>query len=89
MGSTLKLKYRYKADGTVGQAIDFLLTAEREIAIALNFFRKTIRHHDGPEIVTFDKGTANTAVLAKLNNDKADEETITVKQRDYLNNRKR
>jgi transposase-like protein len=36
--------------------------------------------------VIFDKNGVNTAVWAIFNADKAEEETITVKQRNYLNN---
>jgi putative transposase len=71
---------------TSGQTIDLLLTAKRNAAAALRFFRKAIRHNDEPETVTIDKSGANTAALSTLNADKPDEETITVRQNKYLNN---
>lgn len=70
-------KYLYRAVDTSGQTIDFLLTAKRGAAAALRFFRKAIRHHGEPEVVTVDKSSANTATLATLNADKPDEETVT------------
>ncbi|SUY92711.1 Integrase core domain [Buttiauxella agrestis] len=79
-------KYLYRAVDTAGQTIDFLLTAKRNAAAALRFFRKAIRHHGEPEVVTIDKSGANTAALAALNAGKPDEETITVRQSKYLNN---
>lgn len=79
-------KYRYRAVDSGGQTIDFLLTAKRDTAAALRFFRKGIRHHDEPEVVTIDKSGANTAALASLNVGKPDEETIKVMQSKYLNN---
>ncbi|MBF1996715.1 IS6 family transposase [Serratia symbiotica] len=79
-------KYLYRAVDTAGQTIDFLLTAKRDSAAALRFFRKAIRHHGEPEVVTIDKSGANTAALATLNADKPDEEAITVRQSKYLNN---
>ena len=79
-------KYLYRAVDTAGQTIDFLLTAKRDAAAALRFFRKAIRHHGEPEVVTIDKSGANTAALVVLNADRIDEETITIRQSKYLNN---
>ena len=71
---------------TAGQTIGFLLTARRDAAAALRFFRKAIRHHGEPEVVTTDKSGANTAALDTFNVDKPEEETITIRQNKYLNN---
>ncbi len=79
-------KYLYRAVDSHGKTIDFLLTAKRDTAAALRFFRKAIRHHGEPEVVTIDKSGANTAALGTLNAGKPDEETITVRQSKYLNN---
>ncbi|MEI9539862.1 IS6 family transposase [Enterobacter cancerogenus] len=79
-------KYLYRAVDTSGQTIDFLQTARRDTAAALRFFRKAIRHHGEPEVVTIDKGGANTAALAMLSAGKPEEEAITVRQNKYLNN---
>ncbi|MGJ0576941.1 IS6 family transposase [Xenorhabdus bovienii] len=79
-------KYLYRAVDSTGQTIDFLLTAKRDAAAALRFFRKAIRHHSEPERVTIDKSGANTAALATLNADKPEEENITLRQSKYLNN---
>lgn len=79
-------KYLYRAVDTSGQTTDFLLAAKRDTAAALRFFRKAIRHHGEPEVVTIDKSGANTAALTTLNADKPEEETITVRQNKYLNN---
>lgn len=56
-------KYLYRAVETAGQTVDFLLTARRDSAAALRFFRKAIRHHSEPEILTIDKSGANMAAL--------------------------
>ncbi|MDQ9130386.1 IS6 family transposase [Serratia fonticola] len=79
-------KYLYRAVDTAGDTIDFLLTTKRDSAAALRFFRKAIRHHGEPEVVTIDKSGANAAALATLNADKPDEEAINVRQSKYLNN---
>ena len=81
-----KWKYLYRAVDSSGQTIDFLLTAKRDAAAALRFFRKAIRQHGEPEVVTLDKSGANTAALAALNAEKAKDDTITVRQQKYLNN---
>lgn len=79
-------KYLYRAVDTEGQTIDFLLTAKRDAPAALRFFRKALRQHGEPEVVTIDKSGANTAALATLNAGKEKEECIGVRQNKYLNN---
>ena len=79
-------KYLYRAVDTAGQTVDFLLTARRDAAAALRFFRKAIRHHGEPEVVTIDKSGANTAALTTLNANKPEEERMTIRQSKNLNN---
>ncbi|MCP9270404.1 IS6 family transposase [Xenorhabdus sp. XENO-1] len=79
-------KYLYRAVDSTGQTIDFLLTAKRDAAAALRFFRKAVRHHGEPEVVTTDKSGANTAALATLNAEKPKDERIIIRQNKYLNN---
>ncbi|CNF21580.1 transposase [Yersinia nurmii] len=79
-------KYLYRAVDAVGQTIDFLLTAKRGAAAALRFFRKAIRHHGEPEVVTINKSDANMAALTTLNGNKPEEERMTIRQSKYLNN---
>jgi len=78
-------KYLYRAVDSSGQTIDFLLTAKRDAAAALRFFRKAIRQHGEPEVVTIDKSGANTAALAALNAGKSKDDAITIRQQKYLN----
>ena len=72
-------KYLYRVVYTSSQPIDFLLTAKRDAAAALRFFRKAIRHHGKPYIVTIDKIGANIAALYRLNVGKPPEEAIIVR----------
>jgi transposase-like protein len=65
-------KYLYRAVDTSGQTIDFLLTARRDAAAALRFFRKAIRHHGEPGVVIIDKsvptrvGRQNSCLLDRV-----------------------
>jgi transposase-like protein len=72
--------------GYFSQTIDFLLTAKRDAVAALRFFRKAIRYHGEPEVVTIDKSGANRVALTTLNADKPEEERMTIRQSKYLNN---
>ncbi len=62
-----------------------MLTAKRDAAAALRFFRKTILQHGEPEVMTIYKSGANTAALATVNADKSEEEIITIRKNTYLN----
>ncbi len=79
-------KYLYRAPDTAGQTVDFLLTARRDAAAALRFFRNAIRYHGEPGLVTIDKIGTKTAVLSTLNADKPEEDIVTVRLSKYLNN---
>ncbi|KAB8310135.1 IS6 family transposase [Erwinia endophytica] len=79
-------RYLYRAVDTEGQTINFLLTAKRDAAATLRFFRKAIRYHGRPEMVTIDRSGANTAALTTLPPGRPDEEIITIRQNKYLNN---
>lgn len=63
------------------------MMAERGVVVNdSNASPLVIRHHSKPVVVTIDKSGANKAALATFNADKPDEETITVRQGNYLNN---
>ncbi len=79
-------KYLYRAVDSDGQTIDFLLTAKRDAAAALRFFRRAIRRHGEPEVVTIDKSGANTVALSELNAGREKDDCIKVRQSKYLNN---
>ncbi|WP_414079684.1 IS6 family transposase [Xenorhabdus bovienii] len=80
-------KYLYRAVNTDGQTIDFLLTARRDATAARRFFRKAIRQHGRPTVVTIDESGANTAALTLLNAEGEPQQGIEIRQNKYLNNR--
>lgn len=79
-------KYLYRAVDSDAQTIDFLLTANRDTAAALRFFRKTMRQHGKPDVVTIDKSGANKAAVTVLNANLPRNEAIAIRQNKYLNN---
>ena len=77
-------KYLYGAVDKLGLAVDFLLTAHRDVAAARRFFERAIDLHDVPEKITIDKSGANTAAGRALVADSGVD--IELRQRKYLNN---
>jgi transposase-like protein len=59
-------KYLYRAVDKLGQTVDYLLTAHRDVAAARRFFERAIDLHDVPASITIDKSGANTAAVRGL-----------------------
>ena len=77
-------KYLYRAVDRLGQTVDFLLTARRDLAAARRFFERAIDLHGEPEKITIDKSGANTAAVHGLVADSG--LPIELRQSKYLNN---
>ncbi|MFM8901188.1 MAG: IS6 family transposase [Burkholderiales bacterium] len=77
-------KYLYRAVDRLGQTVDFLLTAKRDLAAARRFFERAIDLHGAPEKITIDKSGANTAAVQGLIADSG--LPIQMRQSKYLNN---
>jgi transposase-like protein len=77
-------KYLYRAVDKLGQTVDFLLTARRDVAAARRFFERTIDQHDVPASITIDKSGANTAAVRGLIAHSG--AAIELRQSKYLNN---
>ena len=77
-------KYLYRAVEKDGKTIDFLLTAQRNMAAAKRFFDKAMRTNGDPEKVAMDKSGANKAAIDAINETRDD--PIIVRQVKYLNN---
>ena len=59
-------KYLYRAVDKLGQTVDFLLTARRDLAAARRFFERAMDLHGEPEKVTIGQSSANTSALRGL-----------------------
>jgi putative transposase len=77
-------KYLYRAVDRLGQTVDFLLTAHRDVAAARRFFERAIDRHDVPERITIDKSAANIAAVNGMVADSG--VAIELRQSKYLNN---
>ena len=77
-------KYLYRAVDRLGQTVDFLLTAHRDLAAARRFFEQAFDLHGDPEKITIDKSGANTAAVKSLIADTGLD--IELRQSKYLNN---
>jgi putative transposase len=77
-------KYLYRAIDKEGKTVDFLLTAQRDMATAKRFFEKAMRENGVPEKIAMDKSGANKAAIDEINGALA--APITVRQVKYLNN---
>ena len=77
-------KYLYRAVDKLGQTVDFVLGAQRDVASARRFFERAIDLHDVAEKITIDKSGANTAAVRGLIADSG--AAIELRHSRYLNN---
>jgi putative transposase len=77
-------KYLYRAVDRKGKTVDFLLTAQRDMAAARRFLEKAMRENGVPDKIAMDKSGANKAAIDEINSTLA--APITVRQVKYLNN---
>jgi putative transposase len=77
-------KYLYRAVDKAGDAVDFMLTAKRDLAAARRYLERAINLHGLPEKITIDKSGANTAAIKIVNADACID--IELRQSKYLNN---
>lgn len=83
-----KWKYLYRAVDSVGNTLDFLLTAKRDAKAAKRFFRKTLKaaHNQQPRVITVDKNPAYPTAMDELKTKQELPQTVELRQRKYLNN---
>ena len=81
-------KYLYRAIDSMGQTIDFLLTAKRDTAAAKRFLRKAIEASGNamPRVMNVDKNPAYPAAVEALKADGSIPRRVVLRQCKYLNN---
>ena len=80
-------KYLYRALDSTGQTIDFLLTAERDMAAAKRFLRRAIEASNNamPRVMNVDKNPAYPAAMEALKTEGAVPRRVALRQCKYLN----
>lgn len=81
-------KYLYRAVDSMGNTLDFMLSAKRDGKAAERFFRKVLKaeHTQVPRVVTVDKNAAYPVAVERLKGDETLSETTELRQKKYLNN---
>lgn len=81
-------KYLYRAVDSLGNTLDFLLSAKRDATAAERFLRKTLNaaHTQDPRIINVDKNAAYPPAVDHLKADEQLPQTTQLRQVKYLNN---
>lgn len=81
-------KYLYRAVDSMGNTLDFMLSAKRDGKAAERFFRKVLKaeHTQVPRVMTVDKNAAYPVAVKRLKGDETLSETTELRQKKYLNN---
>lgn len=81
-------KYLYRAVDSMGNTLDFLLSAKRDGKAAVRFLGKALKaeHTQVPRVVTVDKNAAYPVAVERLQAAKILPPTTKLRQKKYLNN---
>lgn len=81
-------KYLYRAVDSMGNTLDFMLSAKRDGKAAARFFRKVLKatHTQTPPVITVDKNAAYPVAVEALKGDETLAAETEYRQSKYLNN---
>ncbi|MBW4542527.1 MAG: IS6 family transposase [Myxacorys chilensis ATA2-1-KO14] len=81
-------KYLYRAVDSMGNTLDFMLSAKRDGKAAARFFRKVLKakHTQKPRVITVDKNAAYPVAVEALKADETLAAETELRQSKYLNN---
>jgi len=79
-------RYLYRAVDKQGQAVDFLLSKNRDRAATVRFFKKAIGKNEVPEKITLDGSQASHQACAELKAEGVLPAQTLVRTSKYLNN---
>lgn len=81
-------KYLYRAVDSMGNTLDFMLSAKRDGKTAARFFRKVLKapHTQKPRVITVDKNAAYPVTVEALKGDETLAAETELRQSKYMNN---
>ena len=81
-------KYLYRAVDSMGDTLDFMLSAKRDGKAAARFFRKVLKakHTQKPRVITVDKNAAYPVAVEALKADETLAVETELRQSKYMNN---
>jgi transposase-like protein len=78
--------YLYRAVDKQGRTVDFLLSERRDVIAAKRFFRKAMKVHATPRVITLDAYAASHRAITELKSAGTMPRRVRIRSSKYLNN---